>query len=183
MEKIKTNTSVSPYCFLESVKDNKLYFSDNEIKGADDAQQLQQEMGWPSITAFQNIIKNNLITNTKVNIDDVNRAELIYGPASPLLQGKMTRIKPKTNKIEKIPLPLPISTHHSKVNLYVDFFYVNGHPFLSSKSEKLNFVTANYLEKRTKTNIIKTLSSIRHIYEAKGFEISNIHADNEFNVP
>ena len=42
MEKIKSNVSVSPYCFLESVTDNKLYFSDNEIKGADKARQLQQ---------------------------------------------------------------------------------------------------------------------------------------------
>jgi hypothetical protein len=35
MADIKTNTTVSPYCFLESVSDNKLYFTDNKIKGAD----------------------------------------------------------------------------------------------------------------------------------------------------
>jgi hypothetical protein len=104
-----------------SVQDNKSYFSDAEIKGADDARALQQEMGWPSNTAFKNIIKNNLITNTEVTIDDVNRAELIYGTAMPLLQGKMTRVKPTINKIEKIPLPLPISKHHHNVNLCVDF--------------------------------------------------------------
>ena len=119
---IKSNTKVSPYSFLGSVKDNKSYFTDNEIKGADEARQIQQEIGWPSITAFRNIIKNNLITNPEITIDDVNRAELIYGPATPLLQGKMTRVKPNTNKIEKIPLPLPISTHHSNVNMCVDFF-------------------------------------------------------------
>jgi hypothetical protein len=182
MDELKSKDEISPYCFLESVQDNKSYFSDAEIKGADNARILQQEMGWPSNTAFKNIIKNNLITNTEVTIDDVNRAELIYGTATPLLQGKMVRVKPAINKIEKIPLPSPISKHHHNVNLCVDFFYVNGQIFLSSKSTKLNFVTAQYVERRTKTNIIKTLNSIKQTYEARGFNVTGIHADNEFNV-
>jgi hypothetical protein len=140
-------------------------------------------MGWASTTAFRTIIKNNLITNTEVTIDDVNMAEIIYGTATPLLQGKMVRVKPKINNIEKIPLPLPISTHHNNVNICINFFYVNGQPFLSSKSAKLNFVTVQYLEQRTKANIIKILNSIRHTYEARGFNINGIHADNEFNIP
>jgi hypothetical protein len=126
--------------------------------------------------------KNNLITNTETTLDDMNRVELIYGTAKPLLQGKMVRVKPKINKIEKNCLPLQISTHHSNVDMCINFFYVNGHPFLSSKSAKSNFVTAQYLERKTKTNIIKTLNSIKHTYEARGFNITGIHANNKFNI-
>ena len=79
-------------------------------------------MGWPSITAYPNIIKENLIMNTKITIDDVNRAEIIYGPATPLLQRRMTRDSLRVNRIEKVPFTLPISTHHRDVNLCIDFF-------------------------------------------------------------
>jgi hypothetical protein len=46
-DEIKSKHSVSPYCFLETMNDNKTYFTDAEIKEADEARSLQQEMGWP----------------------------------------------------------------------------------------------------------------------------------------
>ena len=95
----------------------------------------------------------------------------------------MIRKTPTTNKIEKVPLPLPIATHHKQVSLSIDFFFVNGHAFLTSKSSKLNFVTATYLPFRRKGLIIETLNNIRNMYEARGFDISNFHGDNEFNKP
>ena len=46
-----------------------------------------------------------------------------------------TKILTETvNKIEKIPLPLPVSTQHHSVSLSVDFFYVH-----TSYSVKLKF--------------------------------------------
>ena len=55
-----------------------------------------------------------------MTLDDVLRAEHIYGPAKPLLQGAMTRLKSANNKIEKVPLPLPVSKQHKSVSLSVD---------------------------------------------------------------
>jgi hypothetical protein len=114
-------------------------------------------------------------------LDDVQGAQHIYGPAKPLLQGAMTRLKPTTNKIEKMPLPLPVSTQHKSVSLSVDFFYVNGHVFFTSKSAKLNFVTAKYHKTRGMKSIIETLNEIKQIYHSRGFIIENMHGDNEFN--
>ena len=93
----------------------------------------------------------------------------------------MTRLRPTTNKIEKIPLPLPVSTQHKSVSLSVDFFYVNGHVFFTSKSAKLNFVTAKYHKTRGMKSMIDTLDEIKQIYHSRGFIIDNIHGDNEFN--
>ena len=61
----------------------------NKIKGADAARQQQEEIGWHSDDFYRTIIKNNLLTNTEVTIDDVQRVEHIYGPAKPMLQGTM----------------------------------------------------------------------------------------------
>jgi hypothetical protein len=112
-ETTKTSCNITPYSLLQTVEENKEYFTADEIKGADNARKLQQEIGWPSIGAYKNIIKNNLVNNAEVTINNINRAELIYGPATPILQGRMTRQAPSTNKIEKVPLPLTITTHHT----------------------------------------------------------------------
>ena len=178
---IEFKNEVNPYSFLQTVDDNKEYFTATEIKGAEAARFQQEEIGWPSDSFYHTIIKENLLTNTEVTIDDVHRAEHIFGPAKPLLEGTMTRQRPTTNKIEKVPLPLPITTHQTNVDLSIDFFYVNGHVFFTSKSRKLNFVTAKYHQTRTMKSIINTLNEIRQIYSTRGFKIENIHGDNEFN--
>ena len=48
-------------------------------------------------------------------MDDINRAENIYESALPLLQGKMTQIKPEfAGKIPAVRLPLPIAENQSQ---------------------------------------------------------------------
>jgi len=166
---------------MQTVADNKKIYKTQEIKGAENARLLQEKIGWPSDGFYKHIIKENLLTNTEITIDDLHRADHIFGPAKPLLQGTMIRQKPTVNKIEKIPLPLPISTHHSSLSLCIDFFYMNGHAFLTSKSRKLNFTTAKYHQTRSMKSIINSLDEIRQLYSSRGFRVEYIHGDNEFN--
>ena len=60
-------------------------------------------------------------------MDDLQRAQHIFGPTKPLLQRLLTRLKPTSNKIEKIALLLPISQHHKKIS----------HTFLTKKVETI----------------------------------------------
>ena len=182
VENTNTNTDVSSYSLLQTIDDNKQFYTDREIKGAERARLLQEELGWPSDTHFNTILSENLITNSEITIDDAARAKHIYGPAKPLLQGQMTRSTPvPTNKIEKIPPPLPIIQLHTSVSLSIDFIFVNTHTFLTTKSSKLNFTTAKYHTSRSISSIINTLNEVKQIYHSRGFNIDNIHGDNEFN--
>ena len=81
----KTKSSISPYSLLQSVEHNKKFYSMAEIKGADNARKQQEEIGWPSDGFYHEIIKENLLINTEITIDDVQRAKHIYGPAKPIL--------------------------------------------------------------------------------------------------
>jgi hypothetical protein len=157
----KPKDTVSNYSLLSTVAANKEFYTSNEIKGANSARALQQTIGWPSTSTFKTIIKHNLIRNSSVTIDDINRAELIYGTATPLLQGKMTRIHPPQAKITKIPLPLPISENHKHLQLYIDFFFINGIPFLHTKSGKVNFITAQTVTSRSQRQIINNLEAVK----------------------
>ena len=106
--------------FLSTIKDNKSYFSNNEIEGANNARKVQQIIGCPSTSNFKSIIKKQRINNCNVTINGINRAKLIYGLETSLLQGKMTIYQRKAENIKRIPLSLPISEHHKFVQLYIN---------------------------------------------------------------
>ena len=91
-------------------------------------------------------------------------------------------MKPTTNKIEKIPLSFPIATHHICISVSVDFFFANGHTFLTSNSAKVGLITEKYHKTRGLKGIIDMLNEIGKINISRGFKIDNIHGDNEFNA-
>ena len=128
------------------------------------------------------MVGKQLLNYCKVTVDDINRADLIYGSALPLLQGKMVRHRPEGVRIEHITLPLPIATNHKNVQLYVDFFFVNGYPFLATKSKKVNYLTATPCKSRSKGQIIEALEALLNTYESRGFNVTVVHGDNEFNI-
>jgi hypothetical protein len=179
---IKSKNEIIPYSFLETVQANKEYFTRQEIKGAEKARLIQQEIGWPSSSTFKTIIGKNLISNSGITIDDINRAEAIFGTPTPLLKGKIIRKLPIQNKVQKIPLPIPIADRHKKIQLYLDFFFVNGYAFLHTKSSKINFITSQICTSRSQGQIIQALNTIKNIYETRGFQITDVHGDNEFDI-
>ena len=73
---------------VQIVKGDKLNFIREDIKGADRARRVKQVVVCPINTTFTYMIKKQLIRNSDINIYGINRAELIYGMAPPLLQGK-----------------------------------------------------------------------------------------------
>ena len=170
------------YSFLSTVANNKLSFTKAQIKGADAARALQSVLAWPSIKDFKHLVASNAIKNSPVTIDDIDRAEHIYGPALPTLQGKMTRSSPKTKPTVFVPVPLDIFEHHKFIDLYADFLFVNGIPFMHTKSANINFLSIQHCTSRSATTIKNSLKFIKDKYESRGFVVAHLHADNEFNV-
>ena len=175
---------VTPYStsFVQTVTANKSLYSRRDIQGADRARELQQQLGWPSDNAFARIINDNLIHNSAVTIQDVQRALHIYGTATPLLQGKMVRASPTSVDVHTSPLPTHIIQQHPTLQLYVDFFYVNKIPFLHTKCSTFGYITAHGGVGRSLSVIKKLLNSVINMYESRGFQITDIHGDNEFDV-
>jgi len=115
--------------------------STREIEGAEEARAQQGQIGWPSDQEYYEVIRDNLLTNSKATLDDLRRAEYVYGgTAVDLLKGK-TNYKPvntsASSSIEHIPLPPIILKAHPSDNLDVDFMYVRGAPYLLIKSTKV----------------------------------------------
>ena len=167
---------------LSTVAENKSLFSRREIQGAKNARILQQSLGWPSTTTYKSYVKNNLIRNCGVTIDDIERSLKIYGTPVPLIKGKMTNIGPTTNDMSVTYLPPDIIEHHRHIQLYMDFFYVNKMPFLHTKSGKINYLTVASTKSRSKGIIVNEIQRITNIYKKRGFSITKYHGDNEFDM-
>ena len=86
----KVNDYGSHFNFLNSVNENKLGYTKSQINLAERARNLQRCLGWPSDDALKNYLNNNLIINCKISPMDVDRANMIFGKAEPLLRGKKT---------------------------------------------------------------------------------------------
>ena len=121
-----------PYNLLNTVSENKTFFSRREIEGAEKAREQQGQIGWPSDQEYYEIIRDNRMKNSKVTLDDLRRAEYIFGgPAVNLLKGKTFYSPVNTGRpIECVPLPPHILKTHPSDSLDIDFMYCQGAPYL-----------------------------------------------------
>ena len=179
-----SNHHVTPYSttLVQTVKSNQSLYTKRDIQGADRARALQQQLGWPSNNVFLRIINDNLIHNSSVTIQDIKQAQYIYGTPPPLLKGHMIRTQPTAVQVQTVPPPQQILGHYPTLQLYVDFFYVNRIPFLHTKCSDIGFLTAHGGVGPTISAIKKVLDSVFNLYETRGFNITDIHGDNEFDV-
>ena len=79
---------------LQTVSENKEWFSAQEIKEADISRKLQEYIFFPVTNTFKDYVNTNLINNCEITTNDVNWGELIYKPLEPYIEGHMVRHKP-----------------------------------------------------------------------------------------
>ena len=174
-------TAYQPFTFIQSVADNKAFFSQREIDQANRARALYRKIGRPSESEFQPLLQLNLIHNCPVTPDDAKRALVIYGPDVATLKGKTakkaTTSVPRYNRVD---LPPTILTHHSKVALCVDFMFVNNNVFFTSISKDLQFRTVAPVNSRSKATMLREIRAVMDIYRRRGFTIESMYGDQEF---
>ena len=162
--------------------EQKKLFSRREIKAADAARELYRKIGRPDETEFDSILRRNLIRNCPVTPNDAKRALIIYGPDVAVLKGKTTQSTPAPHvpTFEAVPIPPPVLEHHSQVTLCMDFFFVQGMPFYHTISRGIGFRTVKQVSDRSKAVILPVTRRVIKLYQSRGFKVSDIHADNEF---
>ena len=77
--------------FLETVDENKKFYTKRQFERAKRARELLYSLGYPSINDMKAIIRMNAIKNNPVTTEDVDIAEKIFGPDVATLKGKTTR--------------------------------------------------------------------------------------------
>ena len=93
---------------VQTVEENKSMFSPRQISKAKNARDLYHMIGRPSYQDFMGIVKNNLLLNNGVTIEDVAHAEQIFGKDLGSIQGKTTRVHPNVVVADYVMVPLDI---------------------------------------------------------------------------
>jgi hypothetical protein len=70
--------------------------------------------------------------------------------------------------------------HYRYLTVYVDIMFVNKIPFFMSISRNIHFITAEVLGNRRQATLIKALQRIHGIYSKRGFRITLVLGDSEF---
>ncbi len=122
--------------FLETVDENKKFYTKRQFQRAKRACKLLYSLGYPSINDMKAIIwtnyfilgypsvndmkaitKMNAIKNNPVTTEDFNIAEKIFGPDVTTLKGKMTHHAPVPVIEDSIKIPRELITAQYSVTL------------------------------------------------------------------
>ena len=116
-----------------------------------------------------------------VTYDDVVHAETIFGPDLGSLKGKSVRSTPAPIILSTpVSVPAPIFQHHKHVCISADIFYIDGAMFFMTISCHLQFKTVNSIDSKKHDVIFKCFSQVIHLYKKRGFIVSTVISDHEF---
>ena len=165
--------------FLTTVSENEARYSQAEIDGAKAARSLLAKIGRPSTRDYIKILKGNMLPNAAVTVNDVKRAELLYGPDLGTLKGKTTRRKAPYVDTRDV-VPPSIAEEYKDVTIAIDVLHVNNIAFLATISRKIHFGTIAALSNTDDVNILQALKNTIAIYRRGGLRPRMVLADGAF---
>jgi hypothetical protein len=143
---------------------------------------LHRKIGRPSQAQFEVILRNNLIRNCPVTVDDARRPIIIYGTDRASVQGKTVKKKgAHVPTFSAVKIPALIVKDHEKVMLATDFFFVQGLPFIHTISRKIKFCTVTPVKNQKKAVLLlEETKTVLDLYQAQAFTVVDIHANMDF---
>ena len=145
------------------------------------ARSFQEYFDWWSTRAFIDMIGENNIINIDLTVDDIKRADYIYGKPVPLCKGNMTRQSPTSHEI-MAQEPFPHELHDKRIDLYMDIFHFGGCLLFMIESGHIYYVEIySIISERLESSIIPLVKKEIRTYKARGLHICGVHTDNQFN--
>lgn len=168
------------HVLVNTVEGNKGKYSNRDVVRATAARDLMIKIGRPSLQQFLTILDKNQLPNCTVTRRDALIAEAIFGKDVGSLKGKTVRKKPLGVSPTLNDLPADIMEHYRNVTLAADIMFVNKIPFIVSISRHIHFGTVEMIANQEPDTILKSLTQVFDIYEQRGFTVTNIHLDGQF---
>lgn len=163
---------------VTTVEGNKVAFTRREVAKADAARELYIKLARPGLQNYLAMIRRGSIDNCPVTVQDVERAEVIYGKDLGDLRGKTTRTKPEAVVIK----PRPVYGELEPVTVSLDLMMIDQVLFLVGVSSRIGLITAMNLESKERADLMDAIRKIQSLYKAHGRVITHVLCDGEGGV-
>jgi len=158
---------MKPYqeaALVSTVHENIQRYSKREVAAAALAKETMANLGYPSTKTFIDMIKAGSISDIPVTVQDVWRAEHIWGPDVNSLKGKTVLKKNAAIDIEYVATPVD-----QNITLFADIMFVQGEPYLITVSKELGLTIANSLKSRSTAAVKEALGKQLSSYTVEVF--------------
>ena len=165
---------------ITTVEGQMKSYSDLDIRRAKKARKLQETLGFPSTKALIKMVDKNQIKNCPITRQDILIADDMFGTNTNIVKGKTVRRKPGHVREDIQDVPPDILKNYRNVTLGIDIFHVNGLKFFRSISRHLMYRTSSCVQNANKGTLLQCVRAIKGRYNRRGFKITQIFGDNEF---
>ena len=176
---IPTNSTPDIWAFVQTVKNKMEGYTPREINRAKLARRLQNIIMRPASRAlYKKLIPH--LEGCPVTYKDVQIVDDIYGPNLGSLKGKTVRKNNQPVSSDIAGVPYHVMAKHQNITLAIDVMFINKIPFFITLSRGLHFGTVEAIRDREVSTIVRRLTTIIRLYTLRGFHITVILADPEF---
>ena len=167
------------WTFISTVAGKADKYTHRALQHARTARQFQNIIMRPGARQLMDVAVT-LLKGCPLTKADIQAAEDIYGPNLGALKGKtVDRPNPHVPAgVDHVPTSI-MDVHHS-VTLAVDVMFINKVAFLITISRNLKFGTVEAISNCQITTIVAKLKSVCQIYHHRGFRVTVILGDPEF---
>ena len=178
----KNCKAIATDCLVATVEENKKGYTERQFKRAKEARALYHKVGTPMVENFKGLLRQNLIQNCPVTIEDVIIAEKIFGPDISSLKGKSTRTKPKPVVEDVIDIPPEIKKENKEIVLCMDTMFINKEIFLTTIDKSIKFRSLIPMASKSSDEYYKAIDVIMRHYNKADFRIKRIECDREYTA-
>ncbi len=160
--------------FLTTVHAQGAAFSKRQLDKANEAREIQERLGNPSIKDFISLVDNGAINNLPITREDIIRAKHIYGSDVPSIRGKTT--SRLATSAEVVPPQVP----GEPVSIHTDIMFIEKQPYLITVGTPvpLTMVTC-LMGQRSAAPIAKALADHINVYRGARKDVHAIISDGE----
>lgn len=166
--------------FLETLEENKMFYTERQLKRARVARRMMHAIGHPSLDDYKAAITWNGIRDCPVTHNDLVIAGKIFGKEIAKLKSMTTRRRPAPVVDDTIEIPPELRLAQQYVTLCADGMHVNTLIFLTTIALNIYYRSAQHINATSTTEFLGAFEDLLAIYYRSGFKVTEIRADEAF---
>eukprot|EP01033_Poteriospumella_lacustris_P016756 gene16756-11987_t len=163
--------------YVSTVEQREALYDNRQVERAKRAREFIRRAGFPSLRDAVDMIKSGMVLDADITVQDLYRANAIYGNEVAVVKGKS-----KERKARSVPERYEISKHvgvQAEQIMFADLAYIEGLTFLVTITAPLGLWMVSHIDDKTSRTLKNELTRAFDTYQAKGFKVAKLVTDSE----